>query len=106
MKKSLTLMIILLSLCSTVSSKKEETNVAGEILTDLAVGSFFAACEGNSECSSFMTLVGVTVGIGIISVCLCGDDDDRRSLWSSMPSGRRMATTGAGYYATRRAFRR
>jgi len=49
--------------------------------------------------------VSVTVGICILGICLCGDEDDRRSLWSSMPSGRRMATSGAGYYATRRAYR-
>ena len=105
MKKSLQYIILLLTLLSTVSSKKAETNVAGEIVTDLAAGSFIALCERSSECSSFMTLVGVTVGICMLGICLCGDEDDRRSLWSSMPSGRRMATSGAGYYATRRSYR-
>ena len=83
----------------------EDSSILGELVVDLMFGVGMAICETSIMCSGIMTFIGVIVLLMMLCTCLCGSDSDRSDLWSSMPSGRRIAGTGAGYYATRRLIR-
>ena len=83
----------------------DDDNALGELAADLMIGVGIAICETSAACSMFMTIISTFVFIMMLCTCLCGSDHDRRGLWDSMPSGRRVVGTGAGYYAARRYLR-
>jgi hypothetical protein len=102
-------LLIFFSLFTIVYAEDDDDNWVSELAFDLLIGAGMAICETSATCSSFMTIVAIFVTAILIvytlCVCVCGSNEDRRGLCSSMPSGRRIAGTGAGYYATRHMLR-
>ena len=88
-----------------VHGEDDDDNALGELAADLMIGVGIAICETSATCSMFMTIISMFVFIMMLCTCLCGSDHDRRGLWDSMPSSRRVVGTGAGYYAARRYLR-
>ena len=102
-KKLIPYLLIMFTLFSFARAD-EEDDLLGEIAMDLLVGVGMAVCETSAACSAMMTVVTVMVLLFMLCTCLCGSDRDRRDMWDSMPSARRVGTTGAGYYAAKSAF--
>lgn len=98
-------LLIIFSLFTMVHGEDDDDNALGELAADLMIGVGIAICETSAACSMFMTIITMTVFFMMLCTCLCGSDRDRRDLWDCMPSGRRVAGTGAGYYAARRYLR-
>jgi len=98
-------LLIIFSIFTMAHGEDDDDNALGELAADLMIGVGIAICETSAACSMFMTIIGTMAFLMILCTCLCGSDRDRRELWYNMPSGRRVAGTGAGYYAARRYLR-
>lgn len=97
--------IVFLTLISQVRGDDDEDNILGEIITDIMVGTAVAACETSAACNGLLTIISFISVLFVLTTCICGSDRDRDELWESMPSGRRVASTGAGYAIGTRIFR-
>ena len=103
LKKYIPYLLIIFTLFSFARAEDDD-DLLGEIAVDLLVGVGMAVCETSAACSAMMTVVTVMVLLFMLCTCLCGSDRGRRDMWDSMPSARRVGTTGAGYYAAKSAF--
>ena len=96
--------IVFLTLLSQVRGDDDEDNLLGEVLVDVMVGVAVAACESSVACNGFLSIIAFITLMLVLCTCICGSDRDREEMWNSMPSGRRFASTGAGYAIGRRMF--
>lgn len=96
--------IVFLSLLSQVRGEDDDDNLLGEVVVDLMTGIAVAACQSSVMCNGFLSIIVLTSLMLLLCTCICGSDRDRQELWNSIPSGRRFATTGAGYAIGRRMF--
>ena len=98
--------IVLFILPKFIRAEDDDDDIIGEIIVDLFIGVAMAACETSATCSSFMTIVTITIILfTLLGCCIsgCKCDDEYR------PSGktyRRIGTGAIGYGIGRSLFRR
>ena len=80
-----------------IADDDEDDNILGEIVVDLMVGAFVAACETSVTCSYYMNILAVFFMIVSIITCCINGPGSTMDEWGTSRNARRAGTAYMGY---------
>ena len=80
-----------------IADDDDDDNILGEIVVDLMVGAFVAACETSVTCSYYMNILAVFFMIVSIITCCINGPGSTMDEWGTSRNARRAGTAYMGY---------